>query len=224
MKKIIIAENILKVVGSANSMFRRGGIEVHPAKTSEELLALHRQHKADIIITDFALPVMGGARLCAEIRGDDSLKNVSIILACEKMHVSPALCGNAGANAMIEKPVDPVELFIKVSELIAVPPRRDMRVMLRVAVSGGAAGSPSFATSQNISISGMLLESAVELKPGDQMDFAFTIGHTEIKVTAKVMRVEATSSGRYQCGVKFVNLDTKSLIVIEQYVKSRSKS
>ena len=224
MKKIIIAENILKAVGSDNSIFRRGGIEVYHAKTSEEMLALHREQKGDVIITDYALPVMGGARLCAIIRGEDSLKGVSIILACEKIHASPALCGSACANSVIEKPVDPVEFFNKVSELIAVPPRRDMRVMLRVAVSGGRPGLPSFASSENISMSGMLLEMTDALKPGDEMNCAFNIGHSEIKVTAKVTRVDLTSSGRYRCGVKFMNLDTKSLIVIEQFVKARSKA
>lgn len=224
MKKIIIAENILKTVDSSNSIFRRGGIEVHSAKTSEELLELHRRHNGDIIIADFALPVMGGAKLCAAVRGEASLKNVSIILACEKMQAQQPFCRDTGANAVIEKPIDPVELFIKVSELIAVPPRRDMRVMLRVAVSEAASGSASFAGSENISISGMLLEMSTEVKPGDLMNCAFHIGHSEIKVAAKVVRVEVAPSGRYRCGIRFMNLDTKSLIVIETYVKSRSKT
>ena len=176
------------------------------------------------MITDLALPSMGGAKLCAAIRGEDSLKNISIILACETMHANLPLCRNAGANTVIEKPIDPVELFIKVSELIAVPQRQDMRVMIRVALSGGAAGSPSFASSENISISGMLLETAGELNQGGQMNCAFNIGHNEIKVTAKVVRVDRAPSGRYRCGVQFMNLDMKSMIVIEHYVKSRSKT
>lgn len=223
MKKIIIAENILKAFDNTNSLFRRGGIEVHSAKTSEELLELHRQHNGDIIITDFALPSMGGAKLCAAIRGDEALKNSSIILACETMHASMPLCRNAGANTVIEKPVDPVELFIKVSELIAVPQRQDMRVMIRVDLSGGAAGSPPLAISENISISGMLLETTSELKEGDEMNCAFNIGHNEIKVTAKVKRVDRAPSGRYRCGVKFMNLDVRSMIVIEHSVRSYSK-
>lgn len=224
MKKILIAENILKAVGSNKALFGRGGIEVHSAKTSEELLALHHQVNGDIIITDFALPAMGGAKLCAAIRGEEKLKTVSIILACDKAQAGLPLCKKAGANAVIEKPVDPVELFIKVSELITVPPRRDIRVLLRVAVSGGMAGSPSFANAENISISGMLMETNQHLKLGDQMDCSFFVGHSEINVAAKVMRVELTPSGRYRCGMQFMNLDTKSLIVIEQYVKSRSKA
>jgi CheY-like chemotaxis protein len=223
MKKIIIAENILKAVGNTNSIFRRGGIEVHSAKTSEELLALHRQHNGDVIITDLTLPSMGGAKLCAAIRGEDALKNISIILACEKMQASLPLCRNAGANTVIEKPVDPVELFIKVSELIAVPQRQDMRVMIRVALSGGA-GSPLHTSSENISISGMFLETTSELKEGDQMNCAFNIGHNEVKVNARVIRVDLAPSGRYRCGVKFMNLEMKSMIVIEHYVKSRSKT
>ncbi len=223
MKKILIAENILKAAGNANSLFSRGGIEIHSAKTSEELLDLHRRLHGDIIVTDFALPVMGGAKLCAAIRGDEALKNVSIILACDKVHAGLPLCKNVGANSMIDKPVDTVELFMKVSELISVPPRRDMRVLLRVAVSGGVDGSPSFANSENISISGMLMETNQKVAVGDQVNCSFFVGHNEIKVTGKVMRSDLLPSGRYRCGLKFVNLDTKSMIVIEHFVKSRAK-
>lgn len=223
MKKIVIADTILTILDRSNSLLRRGGIEIFAAKTAEEILDLHRQKNADIIIVDFTFPAMGGAKLCAAVRNDASLKGTSIILACDKVHRDLPLCRNAGANAVIEKPVDPVDLYLKVSELIAIPQRRDIRVLLRVAVSSGAAGAPSFASSENISISGMLIETNLKMAPGDQVDCSFFIGHNEIKVQSRVMRVELAASGRYRCGVRFLNPDTKSMIVIEQYVKSRSR-
>jgi c-di-GMP-binding flagellar brake protein YcgR len=134
-----------------------------------------------------------------------------------------AACREAGANAVIARPLDPFELFSKISELIIVPQRKDMRVLLRVSVSGGARDASFIATSYNISISGMLMETKHELRQDDRLTCTFSIAHTEVTVLCAVMRIDRSESGRYRYGVKFLNLDTKSIVIFENYVKSRIK-
>jgi len=223
MKKIIIAETVLGSVDRNMGFFGRGGVVVHPARTSEEVLSLHRQKRADLIITDHELPSMGGARLCSAIRADAALKDVSIIVTCDPDPASLALCRDAGANAVLPKPLDPAELFARVAELIMVPQRKEMRVLLQVSVDGGSLGAPFFASSENISISGMMIETAHRFSAGDRLQCSFYIGHNQIKAEAMVMRTES-GSGRNRYGVRFVNIDTRSLVIIEQFVKNRIKS
>ena len=79
------------------------------------------------------------------------------------------------------------------------------------------------ATSYNISISGMLLETKYEVRTGDNLRCTFSIAHVEITADCEVKRVDRTGSGRFRYGVKFLNLDTKSIIIIEHYVKSKMK-
>ncbi len=219
MKKIIIAETIMRGIGGLDAFFRRGDITTYPAVTSEEVLNIHGVRKADLIITDLALPLMGGAKLCAAIRSDAALKHVSIIMACDDAEAPLSACGEAGANAVLSKPVDPVQLFSKISELLVIPLRKDLRVLLRVSVKGREGDSSFFASSQDISISGMLLETDRGLKKGDRLICSLNIGHSEVTTACEVTRVNKTASGRLRYGVKFLNLDTKSLIVIEQFVK-----
>jgi CheY-like chemotaxis protein len=221
MKKLIIAKNILDIIGKGNTLFGRGGIEVHAAGTSEEVLDLHRSVRADLIITDFTLPMMNGAELCAAIRSEPGLKDVSLVVACDPSRVFQAACREAGANAIIALPVDPFELFSKISELIIVPQRKDMRVLLRVSVTGAAQESSFIATSYNISISGMLLETKHEVRTDERLTCTFSIAHAEIATECSVMRVDRTEGGRFRYGVKFLNLDTKAIIIIENYVKNK---
>jgi CheY-like chemotaxis protein len=223
MKNIIIAKNVLHTVEKSGTFFGRGGVKLHAAGTSEEVLDLHRRIRADLIITEFSLQDMNGAQLCAAIRADPGLKGVSLILICEDSAVFQAACREAGANAVITIPVDPFDLYSKVAELIIVPQRKEMRVLLRVSVEGKGEGAPFFATSYNISVSGMLLETKRELKSGDLLKCAFNIAHTEIIADCAVMRVERTEAGRFRYGVRFQNLAARSLVIIEQYVKSRIK-
>lgn len=223
MKNIIIANSVLREVDQGGSLFGRGGIKVHAVASSEEALDLHRRIKAELIITEFSLPVMSGAQLCAAIRAEPGLKDVSIIIACGDSKVFQTACRDAGANAVIASPVDPFELFSKVAELIIIPQRKHMRVLLRVTVDGKDREGLLFATSHNVSISGMLLESKHELKAGDMLRCIFNIGHSEINAECTVIRVDRTEAGRFRYGVKFLNLTARNIVIIEQYVKSRIK-
>jgi PleD family two-component response regulator len=219
MKKIIIAESIMQHIGGLNTVFKRGDITTYKAVTSEEILNIHGVRKADLIITDLALPLMGGAKLCSALRGNVALKNVSIIMVCDNTEASLAACREARANAVLPKPVDPVQLFSKISELLVIPHRKDIRVLLRVSAEGREGDASFFASSQDISISGMLLETDRALKRGDRLTCSLNIGHSEIAPECEVTRVNRTASGRLRYGVNFLNLDTKSLIIIEQFVK-----
>jgi CheY-like chemotaxis protein len=223
MKKIIIDRGLLDDLEGSNTIFTRSGITFIPARSSEEILSLHDVKRADLIITDAALPLMGGVKLCSMIRGKAELKYVSIILVCGETESSLSECRKAGANIVIRKPVDSGELLWRASELLIVPQRKDMRALMRVSIKGLGVNAPFFAKSQNISISGMLLETDHVLKPGDRMTCALNIGHSEITVSCRVERVEETMSERHRYGVRFMDCDTKALIIIEHFVKAQPR-
>ncbi len=223
MKKIIIAEPIILDIERDNTVFGRGSISVIPARSSEEILNLHGTYKADLIITDFELPLMGGAKLCSLIRNDASLKNVSIIVVCNATDASLAQCRETGANAVIPKPPSEDMLFSKISELLVVPQRKGIRVLQRISVKSTEGDTTFFARSLNISISGMLIETYRAFKKGDRLTCAFKIAHNEVVVDCMVMRAEKSASGRHCYGIKFINCNTKSLVMIDHFVKSQVK-
>ena len=223
MKKVVIAEPVLRAIESGNTLFGRGGIVIYPARTSEEIFELHRTNKVDLIVADFALPVMGGAKLCSLIRGDASLKDVSLVMVCDEEAPSGSPCRQTGANTILTKPVEPFELFSKISELLVVPQRQDMRVLLHVSMTGREEKISFLGMSHNISISGMLLETEQRLQCGERLACAVGIGSREISAESEIIRVEQPASGRFRYGVKFSNLDTKTMVIIEQFVKGNIK-
>jgi hypothetical protein len=109
------------------------------------------------------------------------------------------------------------------SELLVIPERQDIRTLLHVSVKGQEEERSFLGISHNISISGMLLETDQELQKGDRLTWAVSIGRREIVAEGVVMRVSRPTPGEFRYGVKFLNLDTKSLIIIEQFVKGRIK-
>jgi CheY-like chemotaxis protein len=223
MKKIIVAHNLLDDIGGSNTIFKRSGITVFPARSSEEILELHNVQRADLIITAAALPLMGGAKLCSRIRGDAALRYVSIIVVGDETDDSEnslSHCKEAGANVVIRRPLEPGMLLWQASQQLVIPIRKDMRVLLRVSIKDLEGSTPFYAQSHNISISGMLMEADRVLNLGDRLTCAFNIAHSEITLTCVVERVETAASKRNQYGVRFTNCDTKALIIIENFVKS----
>lgn len=223
MKQIIITMGIMHAIGGGNTFFGRSNIKIYPARTAEEVLELHGLHKTDIIIAEDALPLMGGAKLCSAIRSDESLKHVSIIMVCDGTPDSLAQWQEARVNGVVPKPLDPVLLFSKISELLVVPQRQDLRLLLHVTVSGQEGGTPFLGISENISISGMLLETDQVLTQGDRIGFTIEIAGRKIVAQFLVMRVDKAASGKFRYGVKFLSLDTKSLIIIDQFVRGGIK-
>lgn len=220
MKHIIIAESVQQTVDKANSLFSRGTVTLIPAASCEDILELHRKQKVDLIITDAGLPRMGGARLCAAIRSEPALKDVSIIMVCESGDPAADEYRKAGSNDVLVKPVDPVRLFSTVSRMIMVQNRMAVRIPLRISVEGRDQKEAFVGISQDMSVSGMLLDSARVMQAGQRFECGFTLNSRPVTVECMVVRVQPNPGRGYQCGVRFLNLDAKTFVLIEHFVKS----
>jgi CheY-like chemotaxis protein len=219
MKKIIIAERIMEALSSQESIFRRGNLEIVSARSCEDILAMQQRLKADLLVTTLKQPIMGGLKLGITIRGDEKLRDVSLILVRDDADVSEEQCRESRANAIVQAPIDPIELFSTISELLVVPHRKDIRSLLHASVKGDTRGQSFLGVTSNISISGLLMETEVELAQGERLTFSLSIAGREVAGAAVVMRIAPASDGRTRYGVKFSNLDTKSMIIIDQFVK-----
>jgi CheY-like chemotaxis protein len=219
-KKIIIAQSVQQAVTNAESLFSRGSVGVLTAATSEDLLQLHRTHKADLIIAEAMLPVMGGLTLCRTIRKDPGLRDVSLIMACAGGDLAVQEYRDAGCNEVLLTPVDPVRLFSTVSRMLMVQNRLAVRIPIRITVEGMSGKETFIGISHDLSVSGMLLDSARMLQPGDRLHCSFTISSRVVSLDCEVVRTQRQGTGRFQFGVKFVNLDAKTFVQIEHFVKS----
>lgn len=219
-KKIIIASSVQQAVATAQSLFSRGSIGILPAATSEEILHLHRTHNADLIVADATLPVMGGLVLCRTIRKDPGLKDVSIIMACADEDPAVNEYRAVGSNDILTKPVDPVRLFSTVSRMLIIQNRLAVRIPLRMTVEGKSNRETFVGISHDVSVSGMLLSSARILQPRDRLHCTFAFGSRAVTVECEVIRTQRNPEGGFQFGVKFVNLDAKTFVLLEHFVKS----
>ncbi|OGI29566.1 MAG: hypothetical protein A2288_03180 [Candidatus Moranbacteria bacterium RIFOXYA12_FULL_44_15] len=79
-KKILIVEDEASLHESLGEFLSAEGFEVLNAYDGEEGLAIVREKKLDLVLLDIILPKKDGYEVLAEIRKDEEMKNVPVIL------------------------------------------------------------------------------------------------------------------------------------------------
>jgi CheY-like chemotaxis protein len=221
MAKILIADSLQELLTQDESIRSRPDVLILAASSAEEMLEIHRKERADLIVLDMDMPEMGGDSLCASIRKDAALKTVSIIVACENTEEALSRCMSCGANSLIMKPVYERELIKKTGELLDIPLRESLRVLMNISVNGRSGRGEFYCSSKNISTTGILLETTKPLAKGDKVTFTFLLRLNRIIVEGKIIRVEKKAPNLFQYGIKFIDLPLQSKALIEEYVKIR---
>ena len=103
-----------------SSLLRKAGYSVLTAEDGVEGLSLARREQPDLVISDVSMPRMNGLEFCREIRADNELKTVPILLvsALQKDTESAVAGLKAGADDYLEIPFDSARLIAKVSRLL----------------------------------------------------------------------------------------------------------
>lgn len=225
MKKILLVGAPKSAIEEKKHILSNRGLMVFTTSSAKDALALHEKEKMDIIVADLDMPEMGGDKLCSLLRNDESLKQVSFIIVCRERKSDLEKCANCGANAYITEPVDPVLFLEKLSELMHVPKRSAMRVLLKVSVKGNFKDQGFFCTSVNISTSGILLQTDKVISKGAIINCSFFAPRSQmISADCEVTRVVEIAPKLYQYGAKFLRLPTHYRASIDDFVRRTAES
>ena len=223
MKKVIIAEDLLTTVEKDRSFFNRTDIRTIPAATNEEILALHRTERADLIITNLDMPEITAENLCTLIRNDEELRSVSIIVVCPETAENLQRCIQCKANAFVTSPVNHAVLLQEAYLLLHVTPRKSCRIDLKIKMEGKSKGKPFTGLTENISAAGILFRSATTLFEGDSIRCSFSLpGPTSISTSADIVRVlkdENAPVAKHLYGIIFSDINDNDISSINAFVE-----
>lgn len=98
----------------------REGHEVVTAVDGLDAVAAIREHRPDLVVLDWMMPRMNGLEVTQQVRADDSVSGVRIlILTARSQEEDVARALAAGADDYLVKPFSSVELNARVSTLLA---------------------------------------------------------------------------------------------------------
>jgi DNA-binding response OmpR family regulator len=110
MRTVLVVEDDFDTLHPLAELLRLKGFAVSTATEAELGLAMARQERPDLIITDIALPGKSGLHFIGSVRRDEQIKSTPIIVisGCGPMIMVEAEA--AGANCCLEKPIS-IDLF-----------------------------------------------------------------------------------------------------------------
>ena len=227
MKKILIERDIYKVLRERDSFLDRADVKVFTAASNDEMLHLHRAESMDLIISDLEMRgiSISTEQLCAQIRKDPDLRNVSIIMVCACDRTEMERSMHFGANAVILKPIKPPLLLAKAKQLLDINWRETYRVQLSVSVAGNNGDAPYFYRSLDITTTGILMETNQTFHNGGRVFCSFVLSDTtSVRTIGEVVRTikqqSAAETKRY--GIHFVDLSPKAKKAIENYLDAKA--
>ncbi|OGU10320.1 MAG: hypothetical protein A2075_21020 [Geobacteraceae bacterium GWC2_58_44] len=224
MKKILLVSNHEAFLDRNKSLLNRAGFLILTATSAEEALQLYRQQPVDLIISLLDLPQMGGDALCSLIRQDKDLRQVPFVLVCYETEADLERASHCRANARVIRPVRPELLLKQIGRFLDIPTRRDYRAIFKACVNG-TRGSLSFSgMTRNISVSGILCETATILSQNDLIsNLLLAIDTDQIVADGKVVWSESQPGGVYNYGVQFTSLAPGCRERIEHFVASNDQ-
>jgi len=117
--QILIVEDEGPLVTLLRYNLEREGFAVSEASDGEEALLRAAEHRPDLILLDWMLPLLSGIEVCRRLRRLPNSANIPIIMLTARGEENDKVRGfDCGADDYITKPFSPVELIARIRALL----------------------------------------------------------------------------------------------------------
>src|SRR3974377_1344677 len=132
MKRILIIEDDSEIVELVRYNLANEGFQVNAAFDGTSGLSTLKKSPPDLLLLDLMLPKMSGLDICREVRKDESLNRLPVLMLTARGDEADRVVGlEMGADDYVTKPFSPRELIARVKALLrrAEPPADAPRIL-----------------------------------------------------------------------------------------------
>jgi hypothetical protein len=198
-----------------------GPVERLRAVSGQEALTLHRARHCNVIAFGLEIPDMPAEGFVRRIREDETTRDVSLLLLCEDTPADTLRAARCSANAVVRPSTDHAALGVAVRRLLRIPPRTDLRTLMRVSFPDPSRRPPFvFARSRNISTAGILLEARRGLGRGERVACSFPLpSGAALSAAGEIVRVvDEVDEAPSLYGIAWRELSPEAWASIDGYV------
>lgn len=160
---------------------------IETASNGKLALEAIARRRPDLVILDANMPVMDGFTCCRTIKADPLLRDIPVMMltAANSDHeLEP--CRQAGADAVLTKPIDRKAFLDLGHSLLFQVNRRDKRLVFQGEVVVRKGEEVFSAAAVNISEHGLYLHSRQPVAMQDRLELMFQVGGQTIDIAARV--------------------------------------
>ncbi|MBF0265931.1 MAG: response regulator [Gammaproteobacteria bacterium] len=120
MAKILVVDDSRVMLEMVKASLLTEGHDVETAEDGVEALNIARTEEFDLVLSDINMPNMNGIGLVSRLRKIERYDNTPIImLTTENSEFKKDNAKTMGANAWLQKPIDPVRLIKAINTMLA---------------------------------------------------------------------------------------------------------
>jgi DNA-binding response OmpR family regulator len=125
--KILVTDDDPDVLLLTAQLLKRAGYVVREASSGKECLEVVKTYHPDIVLLDVVLPDMTGTETCRQIKTDESLRDIFVMLLSGVQTTSEYQADglNVGADGYIVKPISNKELLARVQAMVRIKRAED---------------------------------------------------------------------------------------------------
>jgi DNA-binding response OmpR family regulator len=117
---VLCADDDEDILSLVSLRLQRAGFQVATAADGDEAMQVARDRRPALAVLDVMMPKRTGYEVLAELRGDEALRGMKVILLSARVQEGDVARGmDAGADAYLVKPFRAQDLVSKVEELLA---------------------------------------------------------------------------------------------------------
>ncbi|PKL52274.1 MAG: two-component system response regulator [Nitrospira bacterium HGW-Nitrospira-1] len=117
MAKILIAEDSITDIEYIKSVLSNTGHTLSVAFDGEEAERMIKNEPFDLFILDVVMPKKNGFQICRDIKKNENLKNIPVIMLTAKTQMSDKLWAEKqGADEYLIKPCEPIDILLAVKK------------------------------------------------------------------------------------------------------------
>ncbi len=118
-KKIVLAEDEPQIARLVEFKLKKEGYQVVWKENGEEALEAIKADRPDLILLDVMMPVMDGYEVLRQIKEDENLRNIPVIMLTARAQERDVVKGiDSGVEDYITKPFHPAELVARVKRIL----------------------------------------------------------------------------------------------------------
>lgn len=124
---LLIVDDEPQVRKLLETLLQHEGYQTLSAGSGEEALQLVARQPPDLILLDIMMPGMDGYEVATQLKGDETTAGIPIIMLSALSEPSARVSGlESGAEEFISKPIERVELWLRVRNLLRLKVRGDL--------------------------------------------------------------------------------------------------
>ena len=220
-RKILIVDDA-PMFRELESLFLARSGRVTTASSGSEALEMARRDVPDVVVTDYTMPGMNGDALCREIKSDPDLRRTPVIIVAGRYEEDEhERAVRAGADDVIEKPINRLTLIQAVNRFLRLAVRGLVRVPIEAEVRLGLQNCETWGHACNISRGGIFVEAEASIEPDTEVRLEFLLpDETDtLAPTAKVVwRRMQSPTTRPGIGLQFLKLDRNVAKRLDDYI------